>query len=151
MRQKVITGIEPDGVTIDLVSIDVEFALFFEATRRPMLRMAYLLTGSKAQAEEAVQDCFVRVPDVNIAMLAGLTQFQEDEYRAFGNDTMRVRGHQSAARRKRTGDAQRVQRVCIDPAAPGSGPTRRTRLDRSDCQRGHPAPSRDRFHLTAFT
>jgi hypothetical protein len=29
------------------------------------------------------------VPDVNIAMLAGLTQLQEDEYRAFGNDTMR--------------------------------------------------------------
>jgi RNA polymerase sigma-70 factor (sigma-E family) len=61
MRQKVITGIEPDGVTIELVSIDVEFALFFEAARRPMLRTAYLLTGSKSQAEEAVQDCFVRV------------------------------------------------------------------------------------------
>jgi hypothetical protein len=29
------------------------------------------------------------VPDVNIAMLTGLTQLQEDEYRAFGNDTMR--------------------------------------------------------------
>jgi hypothetical protein len=29
------------------------------------------------------------VPEVNIAMLAGLTQRQEDEYRAFGNDTMR--------------------------------------------------------------
>jgi hypothetical protein len=29
------------------------------------------------------------VPAVNIAMLAGLTQIQEDEYRAFGNDTMR--------------------------------------------------------------
>jgi RNA polymerase sigma-70 factor (sigma-E family) len=61
MRQKVIAAIEPDGATIDMVSIDVEFALFFEATRRPMLRIAYLLTGSKAQAEEAVQDCFVRV------------------------------------------------------------------------------------------
>jgi RNA polymerase sigma factor (sigma-70 family) len=52
MRQKVITAIEPDVATIDLVSIDVEFALFFDATRRPMLRMAYLLTGSKAQAED---------------------------------------------------------------------------------------------------
>jgi hypothetical protein len=29
------------------------------------------------------------VPDVNTAMLAGLTQLQEDEYRAFGNNTMR--------------------------------------------------------------
>ena len=29
------------------------------------------------------------VPDVDVAMLAGLTQIQEDEYRAFGNDTMR--------------------------------------------------------------
>ncbi len=29
------------------------------------------------------------VPDVDVAMLAGLTQLQEDEYRAFGNDTMR--------------------------------------------------------------
>lgn len=29
------------------------------------------------------------VPEVDMAMLAGLTQFQEDEYRAFGNDTMR--------------------------------------------------------------
>ncbi len=29
------------------------------------------------------------VPDVNIAMLTGLTQLQEDEYRAFGNATMR--------------------------------------------------------------
>jgi hypothetical protein len=28
------------------------------------------------------------VPEVNIAMLTGLTQLQEDEYRAFGNDTM---------------------------------------------------------------
>ena len=29
------------------------------------------------------------VPDVDLAMLAGLTQAQEDAYRAFGNDTMR--------------------------------------------------------------
>jgi RNA polymerase sigma-70 factor (sigma-E family) len=61
MMQKVIAETEPEGACIDLVSIDVEFAVFFEATRRPMLRLAYLLTGSKAQAEEAVQDCFVRV------------------------------------------------------------------------------------------
>ncbi len=30
------------------------------------------------------------VPDVDWAMLAGLTQLQEDAYRAFGNDTMRA-------------------------------------------------------------
>ena len=61
MMQKVITEIEHEGATVLALSIDVEFAMFFAETHRPMLRMAYLITGSKAQAEEAVQECFVRV------------------------------------------------------------------------------------------
>ena len=62
MMQRVIAGREHEGSTVDEgLPIDVEFAFFFEETHRPMLRLAYLLTGSKAQAEEAVQDCFAKV------------------------------------------------------------------------------------------
>jgi RNA polymerase sigma-70 factor (sigma-E family) len=43
------------------LSIDLQFAAFFAATRQPMVRLAYLLTGSGAQAEEAVQESLVRV------------------------------------------------------------------------------------------
>lgn len=64
MMQKVIAGTEPEGATVvDGPSIDVEFALFFGEAHRPMLRLAYLLTGSATQAEEAVQDCFAKVFD----------------------------------------------------------------------------------------
>lgn len=44
-----------DGVVVG------SFESFFDATRGPMVRLAYLLTGSVAQAEEAVQESFVRV------------------------------------------------------------------------------------------
>ena len=37
------------------------FDTFFAEGRAPMLRLAYLLTGSVSQAEEAVQESFVRV------------------------------------------------------------------------------------------
>jgi RNA polymerase sigma-70 factor (sigma-E family) len=62
MMQMVIAGREPEGATLDKSpSIDVEFALFFSEAHRPMLSLAYLLTGSKTQAEEAVQHCFAKV------------------------------------------------------------------------------------------
>jgi RNA polymerase sigma-70 factor (sigma-E family) len=37
------------------------FASFYSAQHEPMLRLAYLLTQSRAIAEELVQDCFIRV------------------------------------------------------------------------------------------
>lgn len=37
------------------------FAALFEVERRPMVRVAYLLVGSEAQAEEIVQDAFAAV------------------------------------------------------------------------------------------
>ena len=37
------------------------FAALFERERRPMVRVAYLLVGSEAQAEEIVQDAFAAV------------------------------------------------------------------------------------------
>src|SRR5579859_7050881 len=37
------------------------FAAFYRAQHEPMLRLAYLLTQSRAIAEELVQDCFIRV------------------------------------------------------------------------------------------
>jgi RNA polymerase sigma-70 factor (sigma-E family) len=43
------------------LSADAAFAVFFAASKVPMHRLAYLLTGSAAQAEEAVQESFVRV------------------------------------------------------------------------------------------
>ncbi len=41
--------------------VEVAFASFFADARRPMMRLAYLLTGSVSQAEEAVQESFVHV------------------------------------------------------------------------------------------
>jgi RNA polymerase sigma-70 factor (sigma-E family) len=43
------------------LSTEASFAAFFAETKAPMYRLAYLLTGSAAQAEEAVQESFVRV------------------------------------------------------------------------------------------
>jgi RNA polymerase sigma-70 factor (sigma-E family) len=37
------------------------FADFYRTQHEPMLRLAYLLTQSRAIAEELVQDCFIRV------------------------------------------------------------------------------------------
>jgi RNA polymerase sigma factor (sigma-70 family) len=42
-------------------STDVAFAAFFVDTRRDMLRLAFLLTGSRGQAEDAVQESYVRL------------------------------------------------------------------------------------------
>jgi RNA polymerase sigma-70 factor (sigma-E family) len=44
-----------------IVSRDVGFDELFAAQRDAMTRLAYLLTGSAGQADEAVQECFARV------------------------------------------------------------------------------------------
>ena len=52
-----------DGTpVVDLApSADVAFAAFFVDTRREMVRLAFLLTGSHGQAEDAVQESYVRL------------------------------------------------------------------------------------------
>ena len=44
-----------------IVSRDVGFDALFVAQQGPMTRLAFLLTGSTSQAEEAVQESFARV------------------------------------------------------------------------------------------
>ena len=61
--------VEPLLAPLPLADVDVprvdalprSFESFFAETRDPMLRLASLLTGSVSQAEEAVQESFVRV------------------------------------------------------------------------------------------
>jgi RNA polymerase sigma-70 factor (sigma-E family) len=50
-----------DGQAKRVDAVPRSFESFFTETRGPMLRLAVLLTGSLSQAEEAVQESFVRV------------------------------------------------------------------------------------------
>lgn len=43
------------------VAVAVDFDTLFEAERKPMVRLAFLMIGSEALAEEIVQDAFARV------------------------------------------------------------------------------------------
>ncbi|MCW2750143.1 MAG: SigE family polymerase sigma factor [Aeromicrobium sp.] len=57
-----ITDTDLAAVTVSVsMSVETEFKAFFEVASKPMLRLAFLLTSSNAQAEEAVQECFVKV------------------------------------------------------------------------------------------
>jgi RNA polymerase sigma-70 factor (sigma-E family) len=50
------------GELVDLADErEVGFAALFEVERQPMVRVAYLLVGSEARAEEIVQDAFATV------------------------------------------------------------------------------------------
>ena len=51
----------PDGDVPRVAAVPHSFESFFAETRDPMLRLASLLTGSVSEAEEAVQESFVRV------------------------------------------------------------------------------------------
>ena len=44
-----------------LVADRADFATFFASTKRDMLRLAFLLTGSSSSSEEAVQEAYVRL------------------------------------------------------------------------------------------
>jgi RNA polymerase sigma-70 factor (sigma-E family) len=50
-----------DGEAEGIDAVPRSFASFFVEARDPMLRLASVLTGSMSQAEEAVQESFVRV------------------------------------------------------------------------------------------
>jgi RNA polymerase sigma-70 factor (sigma-E family) len=49
---------EPRGVSVG-VGVEAEFAAVFREAYDPLVRTAYLIVGSRAQAEEVVQDVFV--------------------------------------------------------------------------------------------
>ena len=51
----------PDGLTAVDVTPTAGFDHLFAGERRPMTRLAFLLTGSEATAEEVVQDAFAQV------------------------------------------------------------------------------------------
>ena len=62
MVPEAITNLSGDETAVDVpLSTDAAFAVFFAESKSAMYRLAYLLTGSAAQAEEAVQESFVRV------------------------------------------------------------------------------------------
>ncbi len=61
MAYEVISGMDDEAAVEVPLSTDAAFAAFFSESKTPMHRLAYLLTGSAVQAEEAVQESFVRV------------------------------------------------------------------------------------------
>jgi len=61
MAYEVISGMDEEAMVEVPLSTDAAFAEFFSEAKAPMHRLAYLLTGSNMQAEEAVQESFVQV------------------------------------------------------------------------------------------
>lgn len=59
MMQNAITAAAAELTGDDIVH--VEFARFFATAKQPMMRLAFLLTASPQQSEDAVQDSFIRV------------------------------------------------------------------------------------------
>lgn len=60
---RAVTAGDPDRPVLAVVgdAVDEAFAALFERERAPMVRLAYLLVGDEARAEEVVQEAFVAV------------------------------------------------------------------------------------------
>jgi RNA polymerase sigma-70 factor (sigma-E family) len=93
---------------------DAAFAELFEQERRPMVRVAYLLVGSEALAEELVQDAFATVY---------LRWDRIDRPGAFLRRCV-VNGAKGSLRRRAL-----ERRHAPDPAEPSTGPDGRELLD----------------------